>query len=174
MTLYQPGLDADLLLLNWYYTMAACEDFERIFSAELTPCGAFFDSMRKTTLIYETDEKGIWFAAWFDRVMAAGSYGVWIRADKRDQPNGGEALRAGLESLSFGLARFPVLIFVTKHPEILALSRRFGFVALGEVPWMYDGDVAMIAWIDAARFRQANPHITSPALTDQFSAAASE
>jgi len=157
MTVYQPSIDADLLLLNWYYTMATCEDFEMVFSSELAPCSSFMASMRSCTLIYEVDEKGIWFAAWFDRVMCAGAYGFWVRADKRDSPGGGEPLRAALESLRFGLSRFPVLLFVTKQPEIVTLSLRVGFVPLGDIPWLFDGESASVAWLDAARFNQYNP-----------------
>jgi len=168
MTTYTPSIASDVLLLNWYYDMATCDDFESVFSAELAPCSAFMASMRGCNLIYESDEKGIWFAAWFGRMMCAGIYGVWIRADKRNQPGGGAALAAGLESLAFGLETFPVLLFVTKQPEVLQLSKRFGFVSLGEMPWVFDGDPASAAWLDAAHFRQANPRVVFTALTDSL------
>lgn len=149
MTIYQPGIHEDLLLLNWYMDLGSGPDFERTFSAELASCGAFLDSMRKTLLVYETDEKGIWFAAWFDRIMSAGTFGLWFRADKRHEKT---TLKTVLEALNFGLERFPVLLFVTRDADVMAQGQKLGFQTMGEVPWLFDGESAVVAWLDRARF----------------------
>lgn len=153
MTIYTPSVPADLLLLNWYMDLGSGPDFEAAFSAELAPCAAFLSAMSKSLLVYEADERGIWAAMWFDRQMSAGVFGLWIREDKRHWTSGVQFVG---EAMEFGLERFPVLICISRSDKVIEKAvSSFGFVAMGEIPWIFDGDAAQLAWVDAARFRPA-------------------
>lgn len=152
MTVYEPGIDSDLLVLNWWHQMATTGDLERAFTVNLAPCGAFMAEMRKVMLVYEADADGIWFAAWFEPMLSAGSYGLWIREAKR---HNADAMRQVIESLHLGLERFPVLVFATMHDRVVEQGKRFGFQVMGVVPHLFDGEPATLAWLDAEHFYAA-------------------
>jgi hypothetical protein len=150
MTIYAPGdFHRDLLLLDWYITMGRGPDFEQIFFRDAAPIASFMGTMQKCLLIYETDEQGIWFAAWFDAAMSAGAVGLWCREDKRQSREMAQAL---YDTMEIGLARFPVILFVTRNASILRRTAAFGFVVLGEIPGLFDGETASIAWVNKERF----------------------
>ena len=152
LTVYEPGIDSDLLVLSWWHHMATSGDLERAFSATLAPCGAFMAEMRRCTLTYEADDTGIWFAAWYEPALSGGFYGLWIRNGKRASA---DALRAVIESLHFGLERWPVLIFATMHAPVVAQAEQLGFTRLGDIPHLFDGEASTIAWLDAEHFYPA-------------------
>lgn len=150
LTPYIPGIDSDLLVLSWYHTMATCEDFERGFSVELAPVGAFMAAMRQCDLLYVADDQGIWFAAWFEPKMTGAFYGLWIRKDKRHNLDSQQLV---LDSLAHGFARgYRVLILATLHQRVIDQGERFGFVTMGTIPHLFDGEPAHIAWLDENRF----------------------
>lgn len=152
MTIYEPGIESDLLLLRWYGHMGEIGDLEKVFSVTMAPCSAFMSEMRKCFVVYEADADGIWFAAWFDPAMAGAYHHAWIRHDHRKSRAG---LLAMIESLYLGLERWPVLISVTKQPEVPTQIQRLGFVTLGTVPWLFDGEEATISYLDTAHFYPA-------------------
>lgn len=152
MLLYEPGVQTDLLVLDWYWRMGQCDDLERVFSVTMAPCSAFMSEMRKCVLMYERDADGIYFAAWFDPAMAGAFHHAWIRADKRQSR---QAFVAMLESIHLGLERWPVLLSVTRQAKLLSGLQRMGFTTLGRVPGLFDGDEAIISFIDADHFYEA-------------------
>jgi len=147
MQVYIPSVESDVLLLNWYMEMANSDDFENTFSAELAPCSAFMTSMAKSFVLYEVDEQGLWAVCWFDRVMCAGAFGLWVRADKRHQA---ATLEFIINALDAGLEKFPVLLCVTRQQPVIDQAVRLGFTAMGKIPWLFDGDAAHIAYGDRA------------------------
>lgn len=157
MTVYEPGIHSDLLLLDWYQTMAQASDgfttdLERAFSVTMAPLAAFLTELRRCFLVYEADDSGIWFAAWFDPAMTGAYHHAWIRADRRASKG---ALAAMIESLYLGLQKWPVLISVTKQPSVVSAIRGLGFTTLGDIPWLFDGETATISWLDSAHFYPA-------------------
>lgn len=155
MMVYTPSIETDLLLLNWYMDLGSGPDFEAAFSAELAPCGAFMSAMQRTMLVYEADERGIWGAVWFDRQMSAGLAGLWVREDKRHWDTGVQFLGNAME---FGLEHFPVLLFAARNANVVHKAATYGYVVLGEIPGIFDGEAATVGWVDAARFRAALPN----------------
>src|SRR5262249_10407475 len=123
MTQYDGSPQADLLLLDWWTRMAATVDLERAFSASHASLGNFFGSFRPPSiLIYEVDDEGIWFAAWFDPVMSGAFYGIWVAPHKRLTKVAFQAVR---ESIAFGLEKFPVLIGAIREEKVAKQSVRF-------------------------------------------------
>jgi hypothetical protein len=124
MTIYDGSPQADLLLLEWWTRMAATADLERAFSASHASVGTFFGSFRPPSiLLYEADDQGIWFAAWFDPVMSGAFYGLWTAPHKRSTK---VAFHAVQESIAFGLEKFPVLIGAMREAKVARQAVRFG------------------------------------------------
>ncbi len=145
MTVYDGSPQADLLLLDWWTRMAATTDLEQAFSVVHASAGSFFQSFRPPNiLIYEVDDEGIWFAAWFDPVMSGAFYGLWIAPPMRLSMS---ALRAVQASVAFGLEKFPVLIGATRHVKVARQAARFGARILGDIPNLFDGETATIGYI---------------------------
>jgi len=149
LTIYEPGINSDLLVLSWWHHMATSGALEQTFSASMAPCSAFMSEMRRCALVYEADVEGFWFTAWYDVALAGAYHHAWIRADRRASKS---ALRAMIESLHFGLERWPVLISVTKQPKVVEQINRLGFVTLGDIPSIFDGEAATLSWLDSEHF----------------------
>ena len=151
MTRYD-GSDAhDALVLGWWHTLVTTGDLARTFMASLHPVGAFLAFWRSPDrpLLFRADARGLWFAGWFEPMMAGASAGLWARADYR-------LTRVGLSAvetfLATGLARWPVLIGVTKQEKLLRAHTRLGYTVLGEVPHLWDGERAWVVVLTSAGF----------------------
>ena len=164
MQTYVPSTESDILILNWYMEMAQSDDFEQTFSAEFAPCSAFMAAMTRSLVLYEADEKGIWGVVWFDRLMCGGAFGLWIRADKRVHST---TLPFILDALESGLEKFPVLLLVTKQRNVIEQAERIGFQKIGDIPWIFDGETAHVAWGDrktcGAAFAEMRTLLAPPA-----------
>jgi hypothetical protein len=151
MTLYDGSPQADLLLLEWWTRMAATGDLERAFSAAHASVGNFFGSFRPSSiLIYEVDDQGIWFAAWFDPVMSGAFYGLWVAPHKRSTK---VAFHTVQESIAFGLEKFPILIGAIREDRVAKQAVRFGARILGNLPHVFDGETATIVYLTTETFR---------------------
>ncbi len=151
--IYEPGIHSDLLVLKWWERMAASGDLEKLFSVKMAECGAFMGAMRKMLLIYQSDERGIWSAAWFEPVMSGARFAGWIREDRRGSQDGN---RAVIESIAFGLDRFPVLLSTWVHdPDWLEWLAALGFETLGTVPRLFEGTDVSVAFVTEDKFYRA-------------------
>lgn len=151
---YVPGIESDILLARWWETLAESGDLGEVFSVEFAALGAFMEGMKNTTLLYDYDDKGIWFAIWADRIMSGAFFGFWVREDRRPSINGN--LAESLSRVHEGLDRFfgvyPVLFQVTRNPHIVELAMRIGAKILGRVPYIFDGEDAMITFLTKEDF----------------------
>jgi hypothetical protein len=130
--------------------MAASGELETAFSA-IAPLSVFMSEMRKCVLVYEADDDGIWFAAWYTPEFGAGAYHFWLR---KDQFGSDAALRAMVEALRFGLTLFPVILVVTSSQlDDLRGLHALGFTTLGGViPRLCGGEDMVVSWLDRAHF----------------------
>jgi hypothetical protein len=152
MTVYDGMPESDLLLLDWWTRMAATMELEQAFSVVHASVGSFFHSFRPpAVLVYELDDEGIWFAAWFDPVMSGAFYGLWIAPQMRLTMC---ALRAVQKSVAFGLEKFPVLIGATRQTKVARQAARFGARIVGDIPNLFDGEKATICYITRETVRE--------------------
>lgn len=90
-------------------------------------------------LFYDADEKGWWIVSWVFPFMGGGTWGLWVRQDKRASGS-----RVGLShimrSLDFATTRHPVIVNTTKQPEIIAKTQRLGYTYIGMIPLLFDGE----------------------------------
>lgn len=151
MRIYSPGVDEDLLLLNWWTVLGSTRELETVFSSFTTALGGFMRCWAPPTiLMYEADEAGIWGACWLDPIHSGAFYGLWIRPDKRRTKTG---LKFALESLEYALTRAPVLISLTRDESLFKQTVHLGFTPLqGVIPWVLDGDDARVAYMTSREF----------------------
>ena len=139
---YTPGFIEDMSLLAWWLHLGETGDLERCFSrtaACLTVFTRLFDE--PTELYFARDDNG-WFAAsWITPLMDGATYSLWLREDKRQSR---EALQFIHMALQTALAKYPVVLFVTRAEGVMRQSQAFGFTVLGEVPYLFDGDSAWV------------------------------
>jgi hypothetical protein len=146
--IYTPGENGDAGLAQWYMVMVHSGDLQKTVGASMAPLSAFMREFTdpKTTLFYLPDDKGWWAVAWVTRMGTGGSYGVWIREDKR-HAGSRTALAFVMSTLAASLAAFPVLLNVVKDPDVVEKTKRLGYAYLGCVPYLYDGGDAYLLYI---------------------------
>jgi hypothetical protein len=150
---YEPGVHSDLLMLDWWKHLATTGDLEKLFSKEMAECGTFMATMQRLFVVYEADDKGIWFAAWFIPFMDGANYGGWLRTDCEDTPAGS---RAVVDSIAVGLNRFPVLLSITKYePDFVQWLVSLGFEYAGTVPQLCQREDMIVAWLTEENFYRA-------------------
>ncbi len=148
MNVYRPGKDTDRLVLQWYEDMGTIDALKNGGPND-NDRQAFLTDMLNCLMGYNADDCGIWSAAWFDAVMDGAIHHAWIREDYLGTEAAREAL---IEGLAFGLTRFAVLLAVTPDdPSLLAEYRSLGFVPLGAIPQLSDGEAVVISWVTRDR-----------------------
>lgn len=139
---YKPGIEQDCLLTHWYMMMIATKELHQTFT-ELS-LSAFLRSFQLPHhLIYAQDSGNghIWFAAWFDPVFDGALLGIWADKSKRPTKVGLATFEAAIE---YGLARWPVLVSVTRQEKLLDEHRRLGYTLVGKLPMFWGGENAWI------------------------------
>jgi hypothetical protein len=150
VTVYESDIQTDLLLLDWHQQLAVSGELETTFST-MAPLSIFMSEMRKCILTHETDDDGIWYAAWYAPAFGTASYHFWLR---KEVYGSDVSLRAMVESLRFGLKLFRVIFTVNSSAldEIRGLHA-LGFTPLGgTVPELCGGNDMVLWWLDRAHF----------------------
>jgi hypothetical protein len=145
---YAPGENGDAGLAQWYLQLVTSGDLHKTVGNSLTSMSAFMREFTdpKTTLFYLPDDNGWWIVAWVTRIGNGGSYGLWIREDKR--PSGARVgLAFVMATQAAALAAFPVLLNIVKDPEVVEKTKRLGYAYLGCVPYLYDGEDAHLLYM---------------------------
>lgn len=151
MTVYETNVSTDVLLVRWYEHLAATGDLEDQFSRPTRSLGSFMEYVKASVFIYEADDDGIWFAAWFTPALGAVAFHYWMRREVR----GGDAgLRALIEALRFGLRLSPVLLAAIRaNPGDVAAFQVLGFVTLGGViPGIFEDNAMSVSYLDREHF----------------------
>jgi len=144
---YEPGTDNDLPLLTWYSLLCNDGSLEKAFGPSLWALGPFMKSMVDTTtgLLYAEDEQGWWGVSWFTPVMGGLSWGFWIREDYRG-PGRYEKVALVMETLNAAFQMFPLVLAPTKQTAVRDLALRFGFVDMGQIPHLFEGEPCFIIY----------------------------
>ena len=145
MEIFDPATDSALLQKLWIDLSADQGEFENLFTANLRNLSALANWIGNTVkFFYESDGRGIWFAAWIAPMFTDGAeVGVWIRKDKR---GGRRALRAIDEFFDdIVLAKVGCFIGLTRqYPALHELHLKLGYTYVDVFPGVFDGhDVHM-------------------------------
>ena len=98
----------------------------------------------------DVDEKGVWMAVWFSSWMNSAWMGLWVREDKRHSMSFHKNLFPLLRG-AFKLV--PVIMGVTKKPEILEIHRKLGYDISIVVPNLYGDKPGWIVQLHRDQFK---------------------
>lgn len=147
--LYERGEEADCLIAQWWAVMKRDGDLERLF-ANQTPISRLYELSRKPSeLLIGVDEGGIWFGCWLEPFFDGASFSAWCRKDRRGTK---AELRVFLEAANLGFGAYPLLIGITKQPQLLKLHTRLGYRLRGQIPALWGGEEAFILVWDRLDF----------------------
>ena len=154
--LYEPGhRDVDLWVTKWWFKMEADGDLRVALSEQCQSLGQLFGLIGAPTkyVLFAFDEDGIWFAAWFEPSLSGVFMGAWAAKEYRHRGHGRRGLNAFLDAWEWALGRWPVVIGITKQPDILAEHMRLGYtVHQPAMPQWFDGKPTWIMTLTRASF----------------------
>lgn len=151
---YSPGENGDAALLQWYMQLVVYGDMEKILGPSLYSIAAF---MRHFTdpggcVYYLIDDKGWYAVAWTFPLIGGGTWGLWIRPEKR--PTGSRlVLNFIMQTIQASLDRFPVLVNTAKREPIVAQTKRLGYEYIGKIPYLFEGDTCHILYLTRDMFQ---------------------
>jgi hypothetical protein len=153
MQVYRPGDRADLPLLHWYAQLVAADDLAKLVGPSLFPLAAFLRHFTdpRCVLFYEADAQGWWIAAWVFPLMGGGTWGLWLRPDKR-AAGSRRALAFIVETLHAALTLYPVLVNTTKQDDVVAKTKRLGYTYLGRIPYLFEGEPCHVLYLTREAF----------------------
>ena len=150
---YEPGHpDVDLWITKWWFKMTADGDLARSLSEQCQTLGQLFGLIASPTkyVLFVTDDDGIWFAAWFEPSLTGVFMGMWCSRERRRTRAG---LHVLLDAWEWALLRWPVVLGITKQPDILDEHRRLGYaVHEPPVPHWFDGRPTWVLSLTRAGF----------------------
>jgi hypothetical protein len=143
METFDPATDSVLLQKLWIDLSADQGEFENLFTANLRNLSALASWIANTVkFFYESDARGIWFAAWIAPMFTDGAeVGVWIRKDYRRFHGARERLAAIDEFYDdIVLPKVGCFIGLTRqYPALHDLHLKLGYTYVDEFPGVFDG-----------------------------------
>lgn len=134
---YTPSRDADLLLAQLWARMDADGDLANLFADPQTPLSTLLNPQPAPhELLYATDDTGIWFAVWFNRILCGAFVAAYVRPDMRASLAALLVFRRALEA---GMRAYGTLLGITEHGELLDLHYALGYKLVGMVPAIFPG-----------------------------------
>jgi hypothetical protein len=153
---YVPGERGDVPLLHWYAQLAASGDLTRLLGPSIYSMAAFMAHFTSPSanLYYIEDEKGWMAAAWVFPFLGGGTWGLWVREDKRSSGSR-QILDLIMETLEDCFSAYPVLVNTTKQPDIVAKTCRLGYKYIGVIPYLFEGDECHVMYMTKEMFAPA-------------------
>ena len=140
MMVYKPGdMEAEILLGQAYMQMYATEDLTTLFGPANEPSLARFLALYQPPigLLFDTDDKGIWFMAWCERTLQAAYLALWIRPDMRHTLS---AYKNVLETFALAVSLYPTVLSTTYRDDRMAEYVKLGYTLLCVIPHLYGLD----------------------------------
>ncbi len=144
--------DHILLAQNLWNTLKESGDLEGIFmNHQITTSYQLMHLLSPPNYGFlDIDDKGVGMAIWFSSWMSAAWMGLWIREDKRQSIKYFKNLVGALRE-AFKLV--PVVMGVTKRPEILEILRKMGYDISIVVPDLYGDKPGWIVQLHRDKFK---------------------
>ena len=146
--------DSDHILLaqNFWNTLKESGDLNGIFmNGQATTAYQLMHLLSPPNYGFmDIDDKGVGMAIWFSSWMNAAWMGLWIREDKRQSIKYFQNLTSAMRE-AFKLV--PVIMGVTKKPEILEIHRKLGYDISIVIPDLYGDKPGWIVQLHRDQFR---------------------
>lgn len=160
--LYHPNRENDLEIVRWWVRLERDGDLDRLMLEGGRTISDLFRMVAgpsKALLFAHTPEDGIWFAMWFEPCLQGAFCGAWLAKDKRGTRQG---VYAFLDAWTWALVAWPVVIGVTKQPNLLPIHRKVGYTVLGAIPDLFDGQEATVMYLTRQAFRETLRRLKRP------------
>ncbi len=140
-----------MLLQQMWATMEQAGDIEAGFMSDSHIITRFFEIFRPPTQCFiDIDDDGIFFAMWFAPFLSTMWQGLWFREDKRRSK---AVLKNMTEVLNEIFIHIPVIIAITKKPDLLELLRNLGYDISMAIPEIYEGNTGWLVQLHRNRFK---------------------
>lgn len=152
---YLPDTDHDLYLAQWWGHLRDSGDLTRLFATAEQPFSTFMSTMRRPTdVVFQLDptNKFIIRLAYFQPFTIGALSGLWLHADHRRSRS---ALEFVLEVLDHATRTWPVIVGITKQPELLDAHRNLGYTISEPISAAWDGEPAWFLTLTRAGFEEA-------------------
>ena len=138
------------LIFKLWIDLKASGDLGKVFYPENTTAyGLLTLFARPARTFFCLDEKGIWMIMWFTPWFSGSFVGLWIRDDMRRTKTAYENLMT-LHRGAFELV--PVLLSVTKLPEILEMHVKLGYDISTAIPHLFEGRPGWLTHLTKEKF----------------------
>ena len=157
MTVEYDAAKHEALVADWWFRRLAPDPDERnrLFHSSLhSLTKILWWAAHDVKLAFEYDADGISMAAWISPYMSGAEAGAWLRADKRRTVAAFKFIRKFYDA---ALQHFPVIVGLTKQPELHDLHLALGYRYVGEIPSLFDSVPAKIYAMTSESRREA-PH----------------
>jgi hypothetical protein len=133
----------EMLALKFYLDISADrEEFENLLAKPMRSLTPFLNWVANSVkLAFELDEAGIWAAAWLEPYGDGAFFGAWIRPKMRGTIQAWVFIN---RAYRLAFEHFPVIVGLTRRPELDRLHRALGYVRVGVIPKWFDGKDAII------------------------------
>ena len=151
MIYYERTFEHDALMLGWYHELIQSGDMDLTFMPSTRPLSRWFALFRDCHLYFQVDEKGIWWACWYEPAYGGAMYAMWCRTDRRKSR---QHVANTMQALEAGVQRWGTLFGLTKQDDLLELHRRLGYTIVGDVPGLWEGGSAWLVVLTPATFAE--------------------
>lgn len=155
MIYYNRSFEHDALLLQWYQELLRSGDIDITFMPSSKPLGTWINLFRTAHLWFDADERGIWWAGWFEPAYGGVMYAMWCRADRRKSICNVEHT---MEALEGALAAWGTVFGITKQPALLEVHRRLGYTIVADIPGLWESGSAWLVVLTADGFTKGDFH----------------
>ena len=153
MIVREPGVEGDLLLLQWWSILVEDGELLDVFSEIAETPSGFLGVFTNPNIafFYDIDEKGITKAIWFEPFMGTNvSMGMWCRKDWRHGRWWGDLI----DVLGKMFEHTPMVMFITKRPHVVESALRVGFTSMGKMPYAYRGEDGYVAYLTREEYEK--------------------
>ena len=104
---------------------------------------------------FDVDDRGIWMLVWFSPWLNSAWMGLWCREDMRFKMSLSKNL---FTVMSEAFKFFPVIMGVTKQPDLLEIHKKLGYNISQIVPELYGDSPGWIVSLHKSHFK----HLKEP------------
>jgi len=99
---------------------------------------------------FDVDEKGIWMLVWFSEFLNSAWMGLWCREDMRHKMKFSKNL---FPVMSEAFKLKPVIMGVTRQPDLLEIHKKLGYNVSLIVPELYGEDPGWLVSLHKSNFK---------------------
>ena len=132
------------LIVQWYYQLRSDPvEFENLFDEPVRHLSTFLNYIEhRVKLVFQYDDDGIKYAGWIEPWMKGAFFGFWSRKNERRRVGQVAFIHRVLQR---SLQAYPVIIGITRRPELHDVHLALGYERLGDgIPYLFDGKTVFV------------------------------